>query len=237
MKGAKQGSRVIALATVRGTAQTLEQIRWLPADATIVGHFAYLDTARKDDIRVILIDGALLEVWKDGIMLSADLMPGRLIYVEYKVDKVAEQNILRKIEVVFLDDEVVIAALNATYVIEGEFITLASGSSEKQAAPGSAITVKTLVWGTPMAGYLDNIGQKDAALILVHQAGGSGTLYYTVACYWGKEKGAYAGTNAILLGDRISPQNVSTVEFLQATAINSTRISYSTMVCPSSPRQ
>jgi hypothetical protein len=53
-------------------------------------------------------------------------------------------------------------------------------------------------------GDLDGDGTDDAALILVHQPGGSGTFYYVAAAL--AADGIYRGTNAVLLGDRIAPQ-------------------------------
>jgi hypothetical protein len=94
--------------------------------------------------------------------------------------------------------------LDATYIIEGAPIRLVAGRAEQQAAPGSATMVTTAVFGSPVPGDLDGDGRDDAALVLVHQPGGSGTFYYVAAAL--AADGAYRGTNAVLLGDRIAPQ-------------------------------
>lgn len=96
--------------------------------------------------------------------------------------------------------------LNATYSIEGQPVTLVNGNASTPAAPGSASQVVTSVFGSPTIGDLNSDGQPDAALILVQNSGGSGTFYYVVAAI-NSVNGA-KGTNGILLGDRIAPQNV-----------------------------
>ena len=96
--------------------------------------------------------------------------------------------------------------LNATYTIEGERIRLTEGRAERQAAPGSATKVETLVFGAPVYGDLNGDGTDDAALIVVQQPGGSGTFYYIAAALAGDS--AYRGTNAVLLGDRIAPKQI-----------------------------
>jgi hypothetical protein len=96
--------------------------------------------------------------------------------------------------------------LRATYTIEGERIRLVAGRAERQAAPGSATRVETMVFGDPVYGDLDGDGTDDAALVLVHQPGGSGTFYYVAAAL--AFEGAYRGTNAVLLGDRIAPKQI-----------------------------
>lgn len=103
--------------------------------------------------------------------------------------------------------------LNATYVIDHKIITLVNGFSEASAAPESSTKVTTEVWGTPEFADLNGDGQEDAALVLTHSSGGSGTFYYVVAAIW-REDG-YQGTSAVFLGDRIEVQNI---------AINNNRI-------------
>ncbi|MEA1949314.1 MAG: Gmad2 immunoglobulin-like domain-containing protein [Thermodesulfobacteriota bacterium] len=97
--------------------------------------------------------------------------------------------------------------LNATYMIEGQKIRLIDGRSETEAVPGSATKVITSVFGKPVYGNIDGEGAVDAALILTYDLGGSGTFYYAAATL--NVNGNYRGTNAVLLGDRVAPQNVS----------------------------
>ena len=96
--------------------------------------------------------------------------------------------------------------LNATYIIEGQKIRLIDGHSEAEIVPGSATKVITSVFGKPAYGNIDGQGNVDAALILTYDPGGSGTFYYVAAAR--NLDGVYHGTNAILLGDRVAPQNI-----------------------------
>ena len=98
-------------------------------------------------------------------------------------------------------------ALNAVYAIEGRDVRLTGGRSETRAAPGSEAMMVTSVFGSPVPGDIDGENGEDAALILVHSPGGSGTFYY-VAAFLGSGRTA-KGSNAVLLGDRVAPQNVS----------------------------
>ena len=96
--------------------------------------------------------------------------------------------------------------LNAVYRVEGRVIPLREGHFEMPAAPGSAAKVTVAVLDTPVTGDLDGDGDVDAAMILVNQTGGSGTFYYLAAAI-NLEDGT-AGTNAVMLGDRIVPRAV-----------------------------
>ena len=96
--------------------------------------------------------------------------------------------------------------LNATYTVEGRRIPLRNGRHEVEAAPGSAAKTVTAVFGEPVAGDLEGDGDEDAVLFLVHDPGGSGTFYYVAASI--NEGGRYRGTDAVLLGDRISPGQI-----------------------------
>ena len=97
--------------------------------------------------------------------------------------------------------------LHASYIVEGQEVRLVAGRGEVKSAPGSATKLRTSVWGRPVYGDLDGDGVDDAALFLVQQPGGSGTFYYVAAAL--NVNGSYRGTNAVLLGDRIAPQNVA----------------------------
>jgi hypothetical protein len=97
--------------------------------------------------------------------------------------------------------------LNATYIVEGQPIRLIHGRCETTSAPGSASKTITSVFGKPVYGNIDGKGDVDAALILTHDPGGSGTFYYAAAAL--DVNGFYLGTHAILLGDRVAPQNIS----------------------------
>lgn len=95
--------------------------------------------------------------------------------------------------------------LNTSYRVNQESFTLVDGLAEKEIVPGSASKNKLIVFGEPSFGDIDGDGDDDAVLILVNQTGGSGTFYYAAISV--NVDGHYKGTDAILLGDRISPQN------------------------------
>jgi hypothetical protein len=96
--------------------------------------------------------------------------------------------------------------LNAIYAIEGNKITLQKGRSEVAIAPDSAVKIRTFVLGDVVEDDLDGDGDKDAALFLVHDPGGSGTFYYVAVAE--NLNGRYRGTNGVGLGDRISPKDL-----------------------------
>jgi len=96
--------------------------------------------------------------------------------------------------------------LNSIFTIERQEVRLINGYHEKQAAPGSATKIKTMVFGQPVNGDLNGDGDEDAGLFILHAPGGSGTFYYVAAAL--NRNGSYRGTNGVLLGDRIAPQTI-----------------------------
>lgn len=97
--------------------------------------------------------------------------------------------------------------LSASYIVEGLKVQLVAGRAETEAAPGSAAKISTSAFGQPAFGDLDGDGDDDAALILLRQPGGSGTFFYVAAAV--NTNGKFVGTNALFLGDRIAPQDIS----------------------------
>ena len=92
-------------------------------------------------------------------------------------------------------------AASATYRIERDTVTLTNGRAEREAAPGSATKVVTALTDLRASGDVDGDERTDTAVILTHQAGGSGTFYY-VAVLLNTSAGVTA-VPAVLLGDRI----------------------------------
>ena len=91
-----------------------------------------------------------------------------------------------------------VASLNATYQIENQPVTLVNGSAGM-----------TKVFGSPTFGDLNGDGKTDVAFLLTQDPGGSGTFFYVAA--WISTGNGAQGTNAVLLGDRIAPQNIQIV--------------------------
>jgi hypothetical protein len=92
--------------------------------------------------------------------------------------------------------------VNATYIIEGSETTLKDGYSERAVGRDSATKIRTFALGDVVEGDLDGDGDEDAALLLVHDPGGSGTFYYVAVAE--NINGGYWGTNGVGLGDRIA---------------------------------
>jgi len=106
-----------------------------------------------------------------------------------------------------LERKAAVDPLDATYIVEGQEVRLVAGRGEAKSAPGPAAKITTSAFGKPVYGDLDGDGEDDAALLLVQQPGGTGTFHYVAAAL--HVNGAYRGTNAVLLGDRIAPQNIA----------------------------
>jgi len=97
---------------------------------------------------------------------------------------------------------------NATYIIDGQPVTLVNGVAEQEAAPGSASKKVTKYFGDHVELDLNGHGLMDTGLILTQYGGGSGTFFYVAAALQ-QAGGSYQGTNAIFLGDRIAPQSTN----------------------------
>ena len=96
---------------------------------------------------------------------------------------------------------------NATYIIEGQPVTLVNGTAETELAPGSASTQVTKYFWNEVQLDLNGDGLTDTALLLTLDGGGSGTFFYVAAAL--NTGTGSLGTNAILLGDRIAPQSTN----------------------------
>lgn len=93
--------------------------------------------------------------------------------------------------------------LNATYSIDNVAVRLVNGNAET--GTGSA-HVSTAIFGQPVMGDIDGDGTNDAAFFLTQNMGGSGVFYSVVAAM--HTATGVQGTNSVLLGDRIAPQNI-----------------------------
>ena len=95
---------------------------------------------------------------------------------------------------------------NGTYTIDNQSITLANGKAELETEPGSASKDIFAMFGEPVIGDINGDGVKDAVFILSEQTGGTATFFYAVASVSSGD--SFVGTNGIILGDRIAPQNI-----------------------------
>jgi hypothetical protein len=93
---------------------------------------------------------------------------------------------------------------NATYIIDGQLVTLVNGRSEVPSAPGSASKIITQYFGNEVSYDFDGDGRTDVAFLLTQSTDGSGTFYYVVAAL--NTVNGYVGSSGLLLGDRIAPQ-------------------------------
>jgi hypothetical protein len=100
-------------------------------------------------------------------------------------------------------------AENATYEIEGRTITLVDGEAVE--APGSDLggqgTYRYL--GDEAIGDLNGDGRDDRAVILAFDPSGTGVFYYAAAVIAAPDGYGHAGTNGMLLGDRVAPQSLA----------------------------
>lgn len=96
---------------------------------------------------------------------------------------------------------------NATFMIEGESVKLSGGKNETSIAPGSSFMEETSLLDKFAYGDINGDGKEDTALLLARYGAGSGTFVYLAVFVSGPV--AYRGSNAIFLGDRISPETIS----------------------------
>lgn len=93
---------------------------------------------------------------------------------------------------------------DASYVIDGHFVTLVKGISSVSVSPGSDSMITTRYFGNEITHDFDFDGRPDVVFILTQNTSGSGTFYYVVAAR--NTVRGYIGSTAVLLGDRIAPQ-------------------------------
>lgn len=98
-------------------------------------------------------------------------------------------------------------ALNTFYYVDGREIMLKDGYYEAIIDPVSGAKLVVRAFGAVTTGDISHDDQDDLVLMLSYDPGGSGTFYYVAAAI--NKDGFYYGTNAILLGDRIAPQNIN----------------------------
>ncbi len=93
--------------------------------------------------------------------------------------------------------------LNATYFINDVPTVFVNG---KAGANTTSTKISTAFFDQPVTGDLNGDGTNDAAVYITQNLGGSGTFFYVAAAL--DTANMTVGTNAVLLGDRIAPQNI-----------------------------
>jgi hypothetical protein len=96
---------------------------------------------------------------------------------------------------------------NASYLIDGQEVTLVNGVAEQETAPGSTSRNVTRYFGNAVDIDLNSDGLMDSGFLLTQDGGGSGTFFYVAVAL--QTVGGYQGSNAIFLGDRIAPQSTN----------------------------
>lgn len=107
---------------------------------------------------------------------------------------------------------------DATYIIEGQSITLTDGISEIETISDSVSKIVTRYFGNEIKHDLNNDGLEDVAFLLTQEKGGSGTFFYIVAAL--NTKAGYIGSEAFFLGDRIAPQTTHMDEGITTIGTN-----------------
>ena len=93
-----------------------------------------------------------------------------------------------------------------TITIGTQEFAMSDGVAVIPPSQGSATANTLRLIGVPVLGDSDDDGNPDAALLVQHDPGGSGTFYYAVVAI--NDGGSYRASNALLLGDRIEPRAV-----------------------------
>ncbi len=96
---------------------------------------------------------------------------------------------------------------NGTFNFEGEEIKLTNGKATTKISPNSAISIETLLTKKIEYGDINGDKKNDAVGLVIQEGGGSGTFVFLIAYVSGNVE--YKGSNAIFVGDRISPESVS----------------------------
>lgn len=89
---------------------------------------------------------------------------------------------------------------SATFTFDEGAVTLSNGKSDEDGEQVELLEQKA-------SGDLNKDGKEDTAVLLASSGGGSGVFIYVAAYVSGPVN--YKGTNAIFVGDRISPESLS----------------------------
>lgn len=96
---------------------------------------------------------------------------------------------------------------NATFLFDDGPITLSQGRNERKLSASSPIVEETILTEHAAYGDLNGDDRSDAAVLLARTGGSAGFFIYVAAFVSGP--GAYKGTNAAYIGDRVNPTSIS----------------------------
>ncbi len=92
---------------------------------------------------------------------------------------------------------------NISYSIEGQTVKLQNGQAVTQDGTGGNIATKIF---SIVPGDINGDGRLDTAVLFTQERGGSGTYFYAAVAV--NTAQGLVGSNAVLLGDRVAPQNL-----------------------------
>jgi hypothetical protein len=96
---------------------------------------------------------------------------------------------------------------DATFIFEDGEVTLEDGKATTNLVPDSLFGTETIIVGDPVYGDINGDKKNDAVVLLTQSGSGSGMFVYIAAYVSGNVE--YKGSNAVFVGDRISPQTVT----------------------------
>lgn len=96
---------------------------------------------------------------------------------------------------------------NGTFIFDDLKITLENGTAETTLPDNGALSQTTTLTDKIAYGDLNRDNKEDAAALFVQEGAGTGIFMYVAAYVSGTVK--YNGSNAIFIGDRLIPQNIS----------------------------
>ncbi len=91
---------------------------------------------------------------------------------------------------------------SATFIFDDETVTLSKGRNTNDESAEETALLDEIAYGD-----LNADGKEDTVVLLARSGGGSGVFIYVAAYVSGPVN--YKGTNALFLGDRIAPSNIS----------------------------
>lgn len=96
---------------------------------------------------------------------------------------------------------------NASFTFDDGPVTLSNGSGEKSSYENSGFFETVELLKEKAVGDLNADGKSDTVVLLARSGGGSGVFIYIAAFVSGPV--SYRGTDALFIGDRVSPESVS----------------------------